>query len=197
MRRKSGYCDAFEYARDRPSSACATVWAAGWVLGTLRLPGERLTAATSAERSPAAPALDEAVWAVVNTPPSGEAALAWPDLPIAFESVGADAAASDLVDAELPEAVLELPRSVESVWLILINCSRLFTLINWLMYSLGSVVAVGSWFFISVTSKVRKSLAEMVELSVLLVLLASPVPVVGLARGVELDPESAWEAVIA
>jgi hypothetical protein len=30
------------------------------------------------------------------------------------------------------------------------------------MYSLGSVFAVGSWFFISVTSKVRKSLAEMV-----------------------------------
>jgi hypothetical protein len=31
------------------------------------------------------------------------------------------------------------------------------------MYSFGSVSAVGSWFFISVTSNVRKSLAEMVD----------------------------------
>jgi hypothetical protein len=39
-------------------------------------------------------------------------------------------------------------------------------------------------------------LAEMVELSVLLVLPASPVPVAGLARGFSLDPESACAAVI-
>jgi hypothetical protein len=53
------------------------------------------------------------------------------------------------------------------------------------MYSLGSVFAVGSWFFISVTSKVRKSLAEMVaeELSELLVLLVPLVAVDGLAMG--------------
>jgi hypothetical protein len=31
------------------------------------------------------------------------------------------------------------------------------------MYSLGSVEAVGSWFFISVTRRVRKSLLEMVD----------------------------------
>jgi hypothetical protein len=67
--------------------------------------------------------------------------------------------------------------SLVSVSLIEISCSRLFTFTNWLMYSLGSVFAVGSWFFISVTSKVRKSLAEMVadellELLELLVALA-------------------------
>jgi hypothetical protein len=55
------------------------------------------------------------------------------------------------------------------------------------MYSFGSVFAVGSWFFISVTSKVRKSLAEMVadELLVLLELLVAlavaVVPLVPLA----------------
>ena len=54
-----------------------------------------------------------------------------------------------------------LPRSVVSVWLISISCSRLFTLTSWLMYSFGSVSAVGSWFCISVTNSVRKSLAEM------------------------------------
>jgi hypothetical protein len=63
------------------------------------------------------------------------------------------------------------------------------------MYSLGSVSAVGSWFRISVTSKVRKSLAEMVaeELSELLVLL---VAVVVLAIGVAPLPVSACPAVI-
>jgi hypothetical protein len=47
------------------------------------------------------------------------------------------------------------------------------------MYSLGSVSAVGSWFFISVTSKVRKSLDEMVadELLELELLLASALAV--------------------
>ena len=52
--------------------------------------------------------------------------------------------------------------SVLNVWLMSISCSRLFTWTSWLMYSLGSVSAVGSWFCISVTSSVRKSLAEMV-----------------------------------
>ena len=37
-----------------------------------------------------------------------------------------------------------LPASVLSVWLISISCSRLFTCTSWLMYSLGSVFAVGS-----------------------------------------------------
>jgi hypothetical protein len=48
-----------------------------------------------------------------------------------------------------------------------------------------------------VTSRVRKSFAEMVELSELLVLLVSPDPVTEPARGVTLDPESACPAVIA
>ena len=55
-----------------------------------------------------------------------------------------------------------------------INCSRLFTETSWLMYSLGSVSAVGSWFFISVTSRVRKSLAEMVAESPLELLVLLP-----------------------
>jgi hypothetical protein len=66
-------------------------------------------------------------------------------------------------EAALPLVLaVVLPRSVVNVWLIEISCSRLFTFTNWLMYSLGSVFAVGSWFFISVTSNVRKSLAETV-----------------------------------
>lgn len=49
---------------------------------------------------------------------------------------------------------------------MLINCSRLFTLTNWLMYSFGSVACVGSWFCISVTSNVRKSFADIVAVPV-------------------------------
>jgi len=120
--------DAFGFERVRPSSAWATVWPAGSALGTLRLPGARLSAEDSAERSPAAPALDEAVWAVASTPPLG--ALACADAPMAFEPAGFDAAAADWVEAELAEDVLGLGRSVVSVWLMLINCSRLFTLTN-------------------------------------------------------------------
>jgi hypothetical protein len=69
-----------------------------------------------------------------------------------------------------PEVVplLDVPRSVVSVELMLINCSRLFTETSWLTYSLGSVFAVGSWFCNSVTSKVRKSLDEMVAAESLL-----------------------------
>jgi hypothetical protein len=58
------------------------------------------------------------------------------------------------------------------------------------MYSFGSVSAVGSWFCISVTSSVRKSLAEIVaelllvssELSVPLVPLVPLVPPVPLVE---------------
>jgi alkylhydroperoxidase/carboxymuconolactone decarboxylase family protein YurZ len=68
------------------------------------------------------------------------------------------------------------------------------------MYSLGSVSAVGSWFCISVTSKVRKSLAEMVaeelvELLALLVPLAAG-DAAALALGVAVFPVSACPAVI-
>jgi hypothetical protein len=81
-----------------------------------------------------------------------------------------------LFDALLVVLLLELPRSVVSVWLMLISCSRLFTDTNWFTYSLGSVDAVGSWFCSSVTNRVRKSEAEMVAESVLelLVLLDEP-----------------------
>jgi hypothetical protein len=56
------------------------------------------------------------------------------------------------------------------------------------MYSLGSVLAVGSWFCISVTSRLRKSLADIVadDVSELFVLLVSAVAATGLDDGVAL-----------
>jgi hypothetical protein len=68
---------------------------------------------------------------------------------------------------ELVAGVALTPAAVSSEVmpaLIPISCCRLFTPTIWVMYALGSVGAVGSWFFISATSKVRKSLAVMVEL---------------------------------
>jgi hypothetical protein len=113
------------------------------------------------------------------------------------EFVGFEAAPDACGVAPVPEEPGALPRSVVSVWLMSMSCSRLFTLTSWLMYSLGSVFEVGSWFCISVTSRVRKSLAEMVaELSLVplepLVLL---VPVVALAMGVAAFGVSACPAV--
>jgi len=68
---------------------------------------------------------------------------------------------------------------------------------SWLMYSLGSVSAVGSWFCISVTSRVRKSLDEMVDELLLLVEVSElPDPVAALARGVALAPVSACPAAM-
>jgi hypothetical protein len=77
------------------------------------------------------------------------------------------------------------------------------------MYSFGSVSAVGSWFCISVTNSVRKSLAEIVEsllesseLSLPLVPvvpfvpLVPPLPLVEPAIGVASIPFSACPAVI-
>jgi hypothetical protein len=103
--------------------------------------------------------------------------------------------------APVPDVLEVLPTSVLSVWLMSINCSRLFTCTSWLMYSLGSVCEVGSWFCISVTSNVRKSLAEIVaELSLvsfeLLVLLVPLVPDGALAMGVAALGVSACPAVI-
>jgi hypothetical protein len=64
------------------------------------------------------------------------------------------------------------------------------------MYSLGSVVAVGSWFCIPVTSNVRKSFAEMVAESVLALLLpALLVSLAELVMGVAPEPVSACPAV--
>jgi hypothetical protein len=67
--------------------------------------------------------------------------------------------------------------------LIPINCCKLFTSTICVMYAFGSVGWVGSWFFISATSSVRKSFAVMVELSaaaVAVVVAAAPPPVVTL-----------------
>jgi hypothetical protein len=57
------------------------------------------------------------------------------------------------------------------------------------MYSLGSVGSVGSWFFISATSSVRKSFAVMVallsvaaELELLVLLVLSPIAALGFAN---------------
>jgi hypothetical protein len=47
-------------------------------------------------------------------------------------------------DCPVAPVVEVLPAAPERVWLMLINCSRLFTCTSWLMYSLGSVLAVGS-----------------------------------------------------
>jgi hypothetical protein len=69
----------------------------------------------------------------------------------------------------------------------LTNCSKLFTETNWLTYSLGSALAVGSWFCNSVTSKVRKSFDDIVAAE-LLVLLELLVPVDEVAMGFALAP---------
>jgi hypothetical protein len=64
------------------------------------------------------------------------------------------------------------------------------------------VSAVGSWFFISVTSKVRKSLAEMVAESLLVVLVllfafaVALVPLAAAAMGFAVVPASACAAVV-
>ncbi len=113
-----------------------------------------------------------------------EAATGWPE-----------------VDGIDPELGLELlpgrPSAVDRFWLIEINCSRLLTCTNWLMYSLGSVSAVGSWFCISVTSRVRKSLAEMVaeELPALAELLFALAAAGAAAMGFAPVPVSACPAV--
>jgi hypothetical protein len=86
---------------------------------------------------------------------------------LALVALGVEAlsAAPGTAPATPPEDPLvpESPNAVDRFWLMSISCSRLFTCTSWLMYSLGSVFAVGSWFCISVTSKVRKSFAEIVD----------------------------------
>ena len=58
--------------------------------------------------------------------------------------------------------VVPIPVPALNVWLIWTSCSRLLTPTNCVMYCMGSVCVVGSWFWISVTSSVRKSLAVIV-----------------------------------
>src|ERR1700733_3014333 len=76
-----------------------------------------------------------------------------------FAFATADTAFALLFDPELPvEGGLEIaPSSVPIPWLIEINCWRLFTCASWVMYAFGSVGCVGSWFFSSLTRRVRKS----------------------------------------
>lgn len=177
----------------RPARACPTRRAAGEALGALRLPevrcvelacvADKFAAAAPGVADRDAPARCPAVCGVA----AADVAVA------AF--VGFEAASTACVDAPLLDA---LPTSVLNVWLMSISCSRLFTCTSWSMYSLGSVSAVGSWFCISVTSRVRKSLAEIVaELSLeSLELLELFAPEVELAIGVAALRVSACPAVI-
>jgi hypothetical protein len=136
-----------------PLSDWATRWAAGLAAGMPRLPGASWAAAVLMAPETPVPELDEA---------AGVEDELLPLTPLTALVACAD-------EPRLAELAIELPISVVSVELIEINCCRLFTFTSWLMYSLGSVLAVGSWFFISVTKRVRKSLAEMVaELLVVL-----------------------------
>jgi hypothetical protein len=75
-------------------------------------------------------------------------------------------------------AVDDTPAAVSSdvmPLLIPINCCKLFTSTICVMYAFGSVGCVGSWFFISATSSVRKSFAVMVELSAVAVVVVGVV----------------------
>jgi hypothetical protein len=142
-----------------PLSDWATLCAVKLAAGMPRLPGASWAAAVLMAPETLVAELDEAAGVEAELLPLTPlvALAAWAEEPL------------------FAELAVELPRSVVSVELIEINCCRLFTFTNWLMYSLGSVLAVGSWFFISVTKRVRKSLAEMVAelLVVLLELLAA------------------------
>jgi hypothetical protein len=109
------------------------------------------------------PRLPGASWAAAaliaeGSDASDEAGCAFVPAPSEARLFAVPLAAVEDVLAELDDE-----ESIDvTVWLIEISCSRLLTLTNWLTYSLGSEVAVGSWFFNSVTNRVRKSLAEMV-----------------------------------
>jgi hypothetical protein len=125
--------------------------------------------------------------------PEAEVAVAGCACALALALVGL---AVEAPDAPVTESAVVLGYAVVSVWLIAINCCRLFTFTSWLMYSLGSVVAVGSWFFISVTNNVRKSFAEIVaELALeLLVPLLAPGVAAAAACGTAVVPVCACPA---
>ena len=185
-------------ARVRPFRACATTCAAGFALGVLRFPDARLFA----ELCAADMLLTVAPDGVADDAPLLRAAASGDAFALAGVAPGTGLTA--WLVAAPPSASLEvLPRLLLNVWLMSINCSRLFTCTSWSMYSLGSVSAVGSWFCISVTSSVKKSFAEMVAESPLasLELPLSDVPVVpdvpaaALVIGVAVTPARAWPAV--
>ncbi len=145
----------------RPSRACATRCAAGLACGTPRLPGGMSELPESALLPPPVAAFDRAAAA----PPALVEALA-SRRRFAPVSLAAPGNLRGRAAARAWSRAAELSRQR---LLMSISCSRLFTFTSWLMYSLGSVSAVGSWFCISVTSSVRKSLAEIVAESLLLV----------------------------
>ncbi len=164
-------------------SAWPTRTAAGFAGEALRLPEREVACDVEAVDAAAA-----------NDAGCGDSAAAG-----AAELPALDASVVACGDVPLSELLDGVVRLVLSVWLMSISCSRLFTLTSWLMYSLGSVSAVGSWFCISVTSSVRKSLADMVaELSLeSLELLVPLVPDVGLvAVGEAALPDSICPAVV-
>jgi hypothetical protein len=90
------------------------------------------------------------------------------------------AASPPTTPGEESEVVLELGAAAESSeltpWSMEINCCKLFTPTIWLMYAFGSVGWVGSWFWSSLTSKVKKSLAVIVEGSLVSAVAVDPVP---------------------
>jgi hypothetical protein len=192
----AGEVSPTEVACVRPANACPTRCAAGLALGALKLPDMRCVEVVcgadglEATEPGAAESGDPARCAAVRGEAAADAGEA--------KFVGLEAAPDACGVAPVPEELGVLPRSVVSVWLMSMSCSRLFTLTSWLMYSFGSVSEVGSWFCISVTSSVRKSLAETVAELVLesLELLVLLVPDVALAMGVAALRVSACPAVI-
>jgi len=155
-----------------PLSALATLCALGLAVGNPRLPGESFAAAAPKTLEPEAALEDAAcVVAPVAAAFTPEKLVLVPEVPV-------------------PVALVPDDASVVSVWLMLTNCSRLLTETNWLTYSLGSALEVGSWFFNSVTSRVRKSFDEMVAAE-LLEVLELLVPVDGVVKGLTLLPERA------
>jgi hypothetical protein len=163
-----------------PLSELATACADGFVSGMLRLPGASFAAA-----APKTFELDDAV-------PLADDVVAVAALGVASALEG-DAVAPLTCALLAPLLLLDEPRSVLRVWLMFTNCSRLLTATSWFTYSFGSAFDVGSWFFNSVTSRVRKSLDEMVAAE-LLELLELLVPVALLAMGFAPTPAMAWLA---
>jgi len=166
-----------------PLSELATACADGLLSGMLRLPGASFAAA-----APKMFELDDVL-------PLAEDVDAVAALGVASALAGVVVApftCALLVPLVLLE-LLDEPRSVLRVELMFTNCSRLLTATNWFTYSFGSAFDVGSWFCNSVTSRVRKSLDEMVAAE-LLELLELLLPVAPLVMGLAPTPAMAWLA---
>jgi len=122
---------------ERPSSAWATRWAAGSAAGAVRLPAADLAVEDWAKRLMADATPLPAV-AAERAGADGLAGLA----PDSAEDTLLPAAWAELEG--VVEPVGEAPRAEERFWLMEMSCSRLLIWTSWLMYSLGSVSAVGS-----------------------------------------------------